>query len=142
WAGVVAMCPDSMPGAEDLGPNLLDVPLRIYHGEQDTVVPVSSSRAWQRRLLDAGVPVTYLEYPLTRHNVWDVAYSRDGAFEWLAAQRRNRWPDRVRFLARSYRYSSAYWVRIDRLTPGVTAQIDARRLPNGDVQVSAKNLDG
>jgi pimeloyl-ACP methyl ester carboxylesterase len=142
WAGVAAMCPDSMPGSEDLAPNLLNVPLRLYHGELDTIVPVASSRAWQRRLLDAGVPVAYTEYPATRHNVWDVAYSRDGALEWLAAQRRNRWPDRVRLVARSYQYSSAYWVRIDSLTPGVPAQIDARRASNGDVQAITVNLDG
>jgi len=142
WAGVAAMCPDSMPGSEDLAANLLNVPVRLYHGEFDTIVPVASSRTWQRRLLDAGVPAAYSEYPGARHNVWDVAYGRDGALEWLAAQKRNRWPDRVRFLARSYRYNSAYWVRIDSLTPGVTAQIDARRASNGDVQVTTKNLDG
>jgi pimeloyl-ACP methyl ester carboxylesterase len=142
WAGIAAMCPDSMPGSEDLAPNLLNVPLRLYHGELDTIVPVASSRAWQRRLLEAGVPAAYTEYPATRHNVWDVAYSRDGALEWLAAQRRNRWPERVRLVARSYQYSSAYWVRIDGLTPGVPAQIDARRAPHGDVQVTTVNLDG
>jgi hypothetical protein len=131
-----------MPGSEDLAPNLLNVPLRLYHGELDTIVPVASSRAWQRRLLDAGVPAAYTEYPATRHNVWDVAYARDGALEWLAAQRRNRSPERVRFVARSYQYSSAYWVRMDGLTPGVPAQIDARRAPNGDVQVTTVNLDG
>ena len=52
WAGIAAMCPDSMPGSEELAPNLLNVPLRLYHGEADTIVPVASSRAWQRRLSD------------------------------------------------------------------------------------------
>jgi len=142
WAGVAAMCPDSMPGSEELAANLLNVPVRLYHGELDTIVPVASSRAWQRRLLDAGVPVAYTEYPATRHNVWDTAYSKGGVLEWLAGLRRNRWPERVRLVARSYQYSSAYWVRIDALTPGVPAQIDARRAPNGDVQAIATNVDG
>lgn len=142
WAGVAAMCPDGMPGTEELAANLLNVPVRLYHGELDTVVPVASARAWQRRLLDSGVPAGYTEYPATRHNVWDLAYSRGGALEWLAGMRRNRWPERVRFEARSYQYNSAYWVRIDALTPGVAAQIDARRLPGGDIQVATKNLEG
>jgi hypothetical protein len=142
WAGVLAMCPDSMPGSEELAANLLDVPVRLYHGELDTIVPVASTRTWQRRLLDAGVPVAYTEYPATRHNVWDVAYSRDGALEWLGEQRRNRWPERVNFIARSYQSSAAYWVRIDGLTPGVPAEIDARRASNGDVQAITKNVDG
>jgi predicted esterase len=142
WAGVAAMCPDGMPGSEELAANLLNVPVRLYHGELDAIVPVASSRAWQRRLLDAGVPAAYTEYPSTRHNVWDTAYSKAGVLEWLATLRRNRWPDRVRLVARSYRYSSAYWVRIDGLTPGVPAEIDARRSANGDVQAIAKNVDG
>lgn len=142
WAGIAAMCPDSMPGSEDLAPNLLNVPVRLYHGELDTVIPVSSTRLWQRRLLDAAVPAAYTEYPSTRHNVWDTAYARDGVFEWLAGLRRNRWPDRVHFVTRSYQYNTAYWVRIDGLTPGTMAQIDARRAPNGDVRVTTANLDG
>jgi predicted esterase len=142
WAGVAPMCPDSMPGSEELAANLLNVPVRLFHGELDTVVPVASSRAWQRRLLDAGVLASYTEYPATRHNVWDTAYSRGRVLEWLAGLRRNRWPERVRFVANSYRYSSAYWVRIDGLTPGVAAQIDARRASNGDVQAITRNVDG
>ncbi|HUB81014.1 MAG TPA: alpha/beta hydrolase-fold protein [Bryobacteraceae bacterium] len=142
WAGVLAMCPDSMPGSEELAANLLNVPVRLYHGELDTIVPVSSSRAWHRRLLDDGVPAMYTEYPETRHNAWTVAYSRGGALDWLAGLRRNRWPERVRFIARSYQYNSAYWVRIDSLTPGVPAEIDARRGSNGEIQVTTKNLDG
>jgi pimeloyl-ACP methyl ester carboxylesterase len=142
WAGVAAMCPDSMPGSDELPANLLNVPVRLYHGDLDTIVPVASSRAWHRRLLDAGVPAAYTEYPATRHNVWDQAYSRGGALEWLAGQHRNRWPERVRLVARSYQWSSAYWVRIDGLTPGMVADIDARRLANGDVQVTTKNLEG
>jgi len=142
WAGVAAMCPDSMPGSEELAGNLWNVPVRLYHGEIDTVVPAASSRAWQRRLLDAGVPAAYTEYPATRHNVWDLAYGRGGALDWLAGLRRDRQPERVSFVTRSYRYSAAYWVRIDGLTPGVAAQIDARRAPNGDVQVTTRNLEG
>lgn len=142
WAGVAAMCPDSMPRSEDLAANLLNVPVRLYHGELDTIVPVASTRAWQRRLLDAGVPAAYTEYPDARHNVWDLAYQHGGAIEWLAGQRRNRWPERVRFVARSYKYNSAYWVRIDGLTPGVPAQIDARRMANGDVQAITRDVDG
>jgi hypothetical protein len=131
-----------MPGSEELAANLLNVPVRLFHGELDTIVPAASSRAWQRRLLDAGVPASYTEYPATRHNVWETAYTRGGVLEWLAGLRRNRWPERVRYVATSYRYRSAYWVRIDGLTPGVAAQIDVRRASNGDVQAITSNVDG
>jgi fermentation-respiration switch protein FrsA (DUF1100 family) len=142
WAAVAVMCPDSMPGSDELAGNLLNVPVQLYHGELDSIVPVASARLWQRRLLDAGVPAAYTEYPSTRHNVWDLAYSRGGVLDWLAGLRRNRSPEKIHFVTRSYEYSSAYWVRIDGLTPGVPAQIDARRTPNGDVQVTTRNVEG
>jgi pimeloyl-ACP methyl ester carboxylesterase len=141
WAGVAALCADSMPGSEELAANLWNVPVRLYHGEADTIVPVASSRAWQRRLLDLGVPAGYTEYPATRHNVWEIAYARGGVLDWLAGLHRDRSPARVRFGTRSYRYSSAYWVRIDGLTPGVLASMDARRV-GGEVQVETRNVDG
>ena len=102
-----------------------NLPIRLFHGDQDPIVSVESSRAWQRRLQDAGVSADYIEYPGVRHNAWDLAYRNGAIFDWFDKFRRNRFPDRVRFVTSSYRYSSAYWVRIDGLTPGLTASIDA-----------------
>ena len=142
WAGVAALCADPMPGSDEVAGNLLNVPVRLYHGEMDTVVPVASSRGWQRRLLDLSVTAGYTEYPSVRHNVWDLAYYRGGVLEWFGGLRRNGTPERVRFVTRSYQYNSAYWVRIDGLTPGLAATIDARRSSGGDIQVTTRSLDG
>lgn len=141
WAGVAALCADAVPGSEELAGNLLDLPVRLFHGDSDPVVPVAQSRLWQRWLLDAGVPAAYFEYPLVRHNVWDIAY-RGAVEDWFATLRRNTDPERVRFWTRSYRYSAAYWVRIDGLTPGVLAAIDARRVGKNEVLVETRNVDG
>jgi len=141
WAAVAPLCPATVPGSQDLAANLADLPVRFYHGEQDTIVPAESSRAWQRRLLDIGVPVSYVEYPSLRHNVWDLAYKPGALFDWLSEFRRNRFPGRVRFVSRSYRYAAAYWVRIDGLTPGTLAEIDAQR-KEANVTVATKNVDG
>src|SRR5450755_1080096 len=32
WAGVAGLCADPMPGSDDLAGNLLNVPVRLYHG--------------------------------------------------------------------------------------------------------------
>ena len=69
-------------------------------------------------MLDAGDPAEYIEYPTVGHNVWNAAYGDRAAFEWLAGQRRNPAPERVRFVTRSYAYRTAYWLHIDGLTPG------------------------
>jgi len=142
WAGVAALCPDAIPGAGELAPNLLDLPLRLLHGELDPIVPVASSRTWQRRLWDVGVPAGYQEYPAVRHNVWDIAYRPGGVLDWFVSLRRNPYPERVRLVTRSYRYSSAYWMRIDGLTPGVLASVDAKRVGTAEVHIETRNVEG
>src|SRR5690242_2697260 len=82
WAAIAAVCPAELTGVDDLAPNAFDLPIRLYHGDQDPIVPVANSRAWQRRLVDAGSPAEYLEYPGVRHNAWDLAYRGGGVFEW------------------------------------------------------------
>lgn len=142
WAAVMPVCAEVPPGLEELAPNALDLPIRLVHGEQDPIAPVSSARRWHRLLLDLRDPAEYLEFPMLRHNAWDAAY-RDGAgFQWFAGRRRERFPERVRFVTRSYRYGSAYWVRIDGLTPGGLASIDARRGAGDRVAVTTSGIDG
>ena len=63
WAAVAPVCAATIPGSEELAPNALNLPIRLFHGDARPAVPVASSRAWQRRLLDAGVPAEYIEYP-------------------------------------------------------------------------------
>lgn len=142
WAAVMPVCAETPPGLEELAPNALDLPIRLVHGEQDPIVPVSSARRWQRVLLDLRDPAEYLEFPMLRHNAWDAAYREGAGFRWLAGLRRERFPERVRFVTRSYRYRTAYWVRIDGLTPGELASIDARRTAGDRVEVTAGGIDG
>jgi poly(3-hydroxybutyrate) depolymerase len=140
WAAVAPVCAAVIPGSEELAGNALNLPIRLLHGDQDPAVPVASSRQWQRRFLDLGVPVDYVEFPGVRHNAWDFAYARRSLFEWFAAHQRNRAPDQVRFSTTSYRYNSAYWVRIDGLTPGTLASIDAVRSGTA-IKVMTQNVD-
>lgn len=140
WAAVAPVCASPMPGSEEMAGNALNLPVRLFHGDQDPLIPVVTSRQWQKRFLDLGVAVDYVEFPGVRHNAWDFAYRRPGLFEWFATQQRNRSPEHVRFSTRSYRYRSAYWLRIDALTPGLLASVDAVR--NGsDVKVVTQNVD-
>lgn len=140
WAAVAPVCPDVFPGTADLAPNALHVPVRIFHGDLDPSVPVESSRQWQRRLLTLDSPVEYLEYPGVRHNAGDFAYRNGAIFDWFANQRRNPNPDRVRVVARDDRYGSAYWVRMDAMTQGALASLDAVRSAGG-VTVQTRDVE-
>ena len=142
WAAVAPVCAITNRDLEGIAGNALNLPLRLFQGDLDPLVLVESSRQWQRRLLDLGVAADYIEYPAVRHNAWDYSYKDGAIFNWFSQFRRQRFPERVRFTTDSYRYGSAYWVRIDGLTPGMAAAIDARQQGKGDVMVDTRNLDG
>ena len=141
WAAVAPVCPAGFPGLEELAGNALNFPVRLFQGDQDPLVPVESSRLWQRRLLDVGVAADYIEYPGVRHNAWDLAYRGHELFDWLEQFSRPRFPERVRLAARAYRYGSAYWLRIDGLTPGELGTMDAR-LEGNRLSVQTHQVDG
>lgn len=137
WAAVAPVCPAAPAGTGELAPNLLNVPVRLFHGDQDPAVPVAVSREWHKRLLGLGSPVEYVEYPGVKHNSWDNAYKDGAIFDWFAGYKRNRYPDRVRFVTRAYKYNRAYWVTIDRLVPGEPSSIDARFTGPNSIEVEA-----
>ena len=93
-------------------------------------------------MLDLDTNVEYIEYPGVLHNAWDYAYKDGAIFDWFAMYKRNRFPERVRFVSRAYKYNSAYWVHLDGLTPGILAGIDAHFTSKNHVTVITANLDG
>lgn len=141
WAAVAAVCPEIPAGLEELAGNAANLPVQVYQGEQDPLVPAPTVRNWQKRLLQAGVSVEYIEYPRVRHNAWDAAYANGRIFEWFALHTRNRQPDRVRFATRQYKYAAAYWLRIDRLTPGSRASVDAAFTGATQITVATEGAD-
>jgi dienelactone hydrolase len=141
WAAIAPVSPDPPPGAEDLAGNALDVPIQLFHGEADPLVPAQISRLWQKRFLQLGVRAEYLEFPGVRHNAWQRAYRNGSIFEWFGRYQRETRPERVRFTTDAYKYASAYWVRLDRFTPGTPASIDARFTAPGRLEVTTKDVD-
>ena len=73
---------------EQVAERIRGIPTWIFHGEIDSVVPVSESRAMAEALKTLGSPVTYSELPGTNHNSWDAAYASPALTDWLFAQRR------------------------------------------------------
>jgi pimeloyl-ACP methyl ester carboxylesterase len=136
WAAVAAVCPSVPPGVEELAGNALNLPVQLFQGEMDPVVPAASVREWHKRLLDLDTRVEYIEYPGVRHNSWDSAYKDGAIFDWFAPYPRNRYPDRVRFATDRYQYNSAYWIQVDGLIPGTLARIDARVKARNQLQVT------
>ncbi len=62
-----------------------DVPVYLFHGEADAVVPVAWSADYQARACDAGANVTRVVYPGLDHG--SVLFAALGpAFDWLSAR--------------------------------------------------------
>jgi pimeloyl-ACP methyl ester carboxylesterase len=141
WAAVAAVCPDSGDHGP-FAPNALNLPVHLYHGDEDAFTNVEISRQWMKLLSGLDTEVEYTEYPYVRHNAWDVAYRNAGVFHWFDKFRRERFPARVRFTTDAYKYDSAYWVRIDSLDPGTPASIDARFTGDNEIEIQTASVYG
>lgn len=64
------------------------VPVWIFHGDADRVVPVDESRKMTAALKTLGADVQYTEFSGVDHNAWDPAYAREDLWIWLLRQRR------------------------------------------------------
>ncbi len=64
----------------------VNVPLWIFHGAKDPVVPVKLSRELVSALEKAGAKPKYTEYPEGGHDVWNAAIREKGLMEWMFSQ--------------------------------------------------------
>jgi predicted peptidase len=67
-------------------PRVAKVPVWIFQGEEDPLVPAARARQWIAELRKAGGTPEYTEYPSIGHNVWDVAFSEPRLAAWLFSQ--------------------------------------------------------
>ncbi len=66
-----------------------NVPLMIFHGENDQVVPVSQSRLLAKKLDSLSAPYEFTLYPNLGHAIWDKVYEDAGTLEWLFSQKKS-----------------------------------------------------
>ena len=66
---------------------LRSVPIWIFHGDKDDVIPISESRVMAKSLRALGAKVRYTEYDGVGHNAWDKAFAEPEFFPWLFAHK-------------------------------------------------------
>lgn len=64
------------------------VPVRAYHGDADTVVPLAAQQACVDALRACGGSVDFIVYPGVGHDAWNPAYEDPALVPWLMSQRR------------------------------------------------------
>ena len=85
-APFAAVPPDER--AMEIARRIGKLPVWIFQGAKDWLVPPRSSREMAAALRSNQGNVLYTEYPDLGHNSWDRAYSDPALFTWLFAQHR------------------------------------------------------
>jgi predicted peptidase len=83
FAAAIALCGY---GDAYMVPRIAKVPVWIFQGEEDPLVPVSRARTWVAELRRVGGAPKYTEYPGIGHNAWDVAFKEPELQTWLFSQ--------------------------------------------------------
>jgi predicted peptidase len=85
-AGVVSMCGG---GDASVAEKLKKLPIWVFHGEQDNVVPLSGSQAIADAVSAAGGTARLTILKDRGHDIAEVAYKNQELIDWLMQQRRS-----------------------------------------------------
>jgi predicted peptidase len=78
-------------GDENQAHKLVDMPIWVFHGADDTVVPTDRSRNMVQAIKDAGgTKIKYTEYPGVGHGSWKPAYADPEFLKWMFKQKKRR----------------------------------------------------
>ncbi len=64
------------------------LPIWVFHGAEDQVIPVSESDTMVKKLKEMDFEVTYTRYKGVGHNSWERAYTTEALYTWMANQTR------------------------------------------------------
>ncbi|HJT73724.1 MAG TPA: PHB depolymerase family esterase, partial [Chitinophaga sp.] len=85
WAAAFPIC--GMGNVKN-APRFQKVPLWIFHGAADNVVPVSGSKNYYDALKGKNPDLKYSEYPGVGHNSWDNAFAEPELLPWLFSHKK------------------------------------------------------
>jgi predicted peptidase len=75
--------PDGPKAYTDAAAKVGKLPVWIFHGADDNVVPVAESQQMVEAMKAVGAEVHYTEYPGVKHVSWDKAYDEPKLYPWL-----------------------------------------------------------
>ena len=65
------------------------MPIWVFHGAEDPVIPVSESDVMVKKLKGMGFDVQYTRYEGVGHDSWTKAYKTDELYEWMNEQKQD-----------------------------------------------------
>jgi len=85
FAAAIPLCGGGFPR---LAARIAKMPLWVFHGREDDVIPVSESRNMIAAIRKAGGRPRYTEYARIGHDIWERTFSEPQLVPWVFAQRR------------------------------------------------------
>lgn len=93
FAAAIPICGQGDPKQAS---KIRNIPIWVFHAEDDPVVPVEGSRSMVRALVDVGGKVKYTEYPkgymdsigVFPHGSWVPTYENEEVIDWMFEQRK------------------------------------------------------
>jgi len=86
FAAIVPICGGGNPATAK---RLKHLPVWVFHGARDPVVPVANSEAMVKALKEAGADVKFTVYPEAGHDSWTPTYDNPELYDWLLKHRRS-----------------------------------------------------
>lgn len=85
FAAIAPICGGGQPL---LTRKITHLPVWVFHGEKDAVVPISESEKMVEALEKQGGNVTFTVFPEATHNSWSQAYNETNLLEWFLQYRK------------------------------------------------------
>lgn len=139
WAAIAPVCPAPPEGTLELAGNAGNLPVHLFIGDKDFLF--QTAKEWKAKLETAARRLDYIEYPGVGHNSWEWAYKDGFIFEWFSQFRRDLFPTQVKFSTKWFKYSKAYWVKIDDMVPGKMATVEAKFTAANTVEVATSGVE-
>jgi predicted peptidase len=89
FAALVPICGGGDPEKAKL---IADVPIWVFHGKKDSVVPFSNSEKMVEALKKRGGDPKFTAYSDADHDSWTETYNNPELYEWLLKQKRKSEP--------------------------------------------------
>ena len=85
FAAIVPICGGGNPAD---AAKLKNLPIWVFHGAKDPVVPPERSESMVKAIKAAGGNVKLTVYPDAGHDAWTATYENPELYRWLFAQKR------------------------------------------------------
>ncbi len=86
---IAAAIPICGGGNPESASRFMGIPVWVFHGSADNVVPVRTSQTMVEALKQAGGQPKFTEYPGVQHDSWTATYRNPDVLRWLFDQRKS-----------------------------------------------------